>query len=55
MTKPAKPALAEGGVHSSETSTSHHFFVGGLLLPPNSENTTEASLVKGVNFLFLHV
>ena len=54
MTKPAKPALAEGGVHSGKTSMSQHFFVGNLMLPPNYKNTTEASLVEGVNFLLLH-
>ena len=47
-----KPALAEGGVHSDKTSTSQNFFVGNLMLPPN--NTTEAWLVEGVNFLLLH-
>ena len=50
MTKPAKPALAEVGLHSGETSTSQHFFVGNLLLPPNSKNMTEALLVEGVFF-----
>ena len=50
MTKPAKPALAEDGIHSSEISTSQHLFIGNLLLPPNSENTTEALLV-GLNFV----
>ena len=54
MTNPAKPALAEGGVHSSEFSTSQHFFVGNLLLPPNSKNTAETSLVESVNFLLIH-
>ena len=50
-----KPALAEGGVHSNETSTCQHFLVGNLLLPPNSENTTDALLVEGDNFLLLHI
>ena len=54
MVKPAKPALAESGGDSGKTSTSQHFFVGNLILPPNSRNTTEASLVESVNFLFLH-
>ena len=49
----AKPAPAEGGVQSGETSTSQHFFIGNLLLPPNSESTTEAMFVKCVNFLLL--
>ena len=49
-----KPALTEGVVHSCETSTFQHFFIGNLMLLPNSENTTEASLVEGVNFLLLH-
>ena len=49
MTKPAKPG-AEGNVHSGETSTSQHFVVGKLMLPLYYENTTEASLVEGVNF-----
>ena len=53
MTKPAKPALAEGGVHSGKTSTSQHFFVGNLMLPPNSKNMTEESLMEGVNVLIL--
>ena len=55
MTKPVKPALAEGGVHSGETSTSQPFFVSNIMLTPNSKNTTEASLVEGVNFLLLHM
>ena len=46
-----KPVLAGGG----EISTFQNFFVRNLLLPPNSENPTEASLVEGVNFLFLHI
>ena len=54
MTKPAKPALAEDGLHSGKTSTPQHFFVGNLIFPPNSKNTTEASFVEGVNVLFLH-
>ena len=37
MIKPAKSALAEAVVHSGETSTSHHFFVGNLMLPPFKE------------------
>ena len=39
-----KPVLAGGG----EISTFQNFFVRNLLLPPNSENTTEASLLEGV-------
>ena len=54
MIKSAKPVLAEGGVHSGETSTSQHFFVGNLRLTPNYKNTTEALLVKGVNCLLLY-
>ena len=54
MTKSTKPALADGGVRSGETSTSQYFFVSNLMLPLNSKNTTEDSLVEGVNFLFLH-
>ena len=54
MTKPAKPALAEIGVHSGKTSTPKYFFFGNLMLPSNSKNTTEASLMEGVNFLLLH-
>ena len=50
-----KLALADGGVHSGETSTSQHFLVGNLMLPHNYKNTTEASLVEGVNFLPLHI
>ena len=53
MTKPAKPALAEGGIHSGKTSTFQHFVVGNLMMSPNSKNTTEALLVKGVDFLLL--
>ena len=53
MTKPAKPALAEGGLHSGETSTSHHFFVDNLMLSPDSKNTTEESLVVFVGVLLL--
>ena len=45
MTKPGKPALDEGGVHSSEASTSQQFFVRNLMLSTKSENTTEVSLV----------
>ena len=41
-------------VHNGKTSLSQHFFVGNLMLLPNSENTTEASLVEGVNFLLLY-
>ena len=52
MTKQAKPVLADGGVYSCKTSTSQHFFVNNLMLPSNSKNMAEASLVKGVNFLF---
>ena len=44
-------ALEKGGVHSAETSKCQYFFVGNLMLPPNSENTTEASLMESVNFL----
>ena len=55
MTKLAKPALAEGGVYNGETSSSQHFFVGNLLLPPNSENTTKALLVEGVNVLLMQI
>ena len=51
MSKTAKPA--EDGVHSGETITSQHFLVCNTVLPPNSENTTEAPLVEGVNFLLL--
>ena len=40
---------------SGETSTSQHYFVCNFMLPPNSENTTEASLVEDVNFLLLHI
>ena len=54
MTKPAKPVMAEDGVRSGETSSSQHFIVGNLILPLNSKNKTEALLVEGVNFLFLH-
>ena len=54
MSKPAKFALAEGGVYSRETSTSQHFFFSNLMFPSNSENTMEALLVEGVNFLQLH-
>ena len=50
----AKPALAEDDVQCGKTSTSHYFFVGNLMVPFNSKNTTEASLVEGVNFLLLH-
>ena len=53
MTKPAKSVLAESVVHSGETSKSQYFFVSNLMLPPNSENTTEAQLVEDVNFCFL--
>ena len=55
MTKPAMPALAEGGVHSGETSMSQHFFVDNLMLPPNSKNTVEILLVEGVNFIILYI
>ena len=48
-----KPALDVGDLHIDETSTSQHFFVGNLLLAPNFANTTEASLVKGVNLLLV--
>ena len=37
MTKPAKPTLAEGKVHSGESSTSQYFLVGNFLLPSNFE------------------
>ena len=53
MTKSAKPALAEGKIHSVESSTSRHFLVGDFLLPSNFKNT-KTSYVKGVDFLFLH-
>ena len=43
MTKPAKPALTEGKIHSGEYSTSLNFFVGDLLLSSNFKNTTKAS------------
>ena len=46
-----KTALAESGVHSGETSTSQHVFVSDFMLPPNSENRTEALLVEGVIFI----
>ena len=45
MTKITNSVLAEGGLHSGETSTSENFFVRNLLLPPIFENTTETSLV----------
>ena len=54
MTKSAKLALVEGGVHSGKTSTSQHFFVYNLMLSPKYMNTTETSLENGVNFLLLH-
>ena len=53
MTNSAKPVLAEGS--GGETSTSQHFFFSSLSLPPISDNTTDASLVECVNFLFLHI
>ena len=46
---------ASSVLHSDEISTSQKFFIGNLSLPSNSEKTTEASLVEGVNFLILHV
>ena len=42
MTKPAKSALAEGKVHSSNSSTFQHF-VGDVLLTSYLKDTTEAS------------
>ena len=52
MTKSAKFALAEGGVHSIKPSTSQHFVVN-LMFLLNYKNTTKTSLVEGVNFLLL--
>ena len=49
-----RSALAEGGIYSGKTSTSQHFFIGNLMLPLNSKNTTEGSLLEGVNFIFLN-
>ena len=46
--------LAEGVVFSGKTSTSQHFFVENLMLPPNSKNKTETSLVEGVIFVLLN-
>ena len=50
MTKQAKPALAEGGVHSGKTSTSQHFFVGILMLPINAKHTP-GGIIGGRFFL----
>ena len=36
----AKSTLAEGKVHSGESSTSQHFLVSDFMLPSNFKNTT---------------
>ena len=53
-TKPAKSAVAEGVVRSSETNTSRQFFVCNFILSSNSDDTTEELLVECVNIYLLH-
>ena len=50
----SKACAADGGVHNGKASMSRHFFDDNVLLPPNSKNTAETSLVESVNFLLIH-
>ena len=48
-----KPVLAEGEIHSGESSTSQHFLVGDFLLPSNFKNKAEIFHVKNPGFAIL--
>ena len=42
--------MAECGVYSGKAKTSQLFLIGNLMLPPNSNNEMEASLVEVLVF-----